>query len=97
VCLRRFQPPPPHRGLLFQASPGRDPALTPSTDPRGGTSFGPAASEEAAARRLRRENGLKLPGKKTKPVRKKSTCKLGKAFCFDRIKIKPGMGEARKS
>lgn len=29
-----------------------------------------------------------------KPLRKK-TYKLGKAFCFDRIKIQPGMGKER--
>lgn len=33
--------------------------------------------------------------KKRKTVRKKMVYKLGKAFCFDRIKIKPGIGKER--
>lgn len=33
--------------------------------------------------------------KKKKNVKKKIVYKLGKAFCFDRIKIKPGIGKER--
>lgn len=37
----------------------------------------------------------KAEAARKKPVRKKTFYKLGKAFCFDRIKIKPGMGKER--
>lgn len=39
-----------------------------------------------------RRKNLRLPEKK--PARRKAY-KLGKAFCFDRIKIKPGIGRER--
>lgn len=45
-----------------------------------------------ASRMRREEKGWSC---QKKPVRKKTFYKLGKAFCFDRIKIKPGMGKER--